>query len=152
MEWKFERVESNFEIPVGTHRVRIAEVEKAVSQAQRDMLKITLDVSGYNAHLYHYIVFMDEMPEITNRKLTELFDSFGIADDNFNLQSWKGLTGACYVKQDEEGRAKISYFIKREKQLGLPAWQEPNGAKPQPTPTPQAGDWVKDKDDGDIPF
>ena len=151
MEWKYERVESNLEIPVGSYRVRINAVEKAVSQAGRDMLKITLDVSGKTGKLFHYIVFMDDMPEITNRKLTELFDSFGISEDNFNLQSWVGKTGACQVKHDEEGRAKVQYFIKKERQVNLPAWEEPNGAKPTQA-TPTSDEWVEDTEDDEIPF
>ena len=72
--WKFERVEKKFEeLPVGQYRLRIKEVEKQISQAGRDMLKLVFDVSGKDEKLFHYIVFLDDRPEITNRNLTQLF-------------------------------------------------------------------------------
>lgn len=127
MDWKFEREESKVfeEIPVGEHRVRIANAEKAVSKSGKDMLVLTLDVSGYRARLWHYVVFMPDHPEITNRNLTSIFDSFGIADGDFNLANWKGKVGACMTKQDEYG-TKIRYFLNKKQQEKLSAWVEPN--------------------------
>ena len=53
MEWNYQREESTFEeIPVGEHRVRIADAEKAISKNGNDMLVITLDVSGYKSRLW----------------------------------------------------------------------------------------------------
>lgn len=124
MEWKFERVEQKFdEIPVGEHRIRIASVEKAISKSGNDMLVLKFDVSGYSAQLWHYIVFLPDNPEITNRNLTQLFDSFGIEDDNFNLASWVGKVGGCVTKEDEYG-TKIRYFLSKKKQESLPPWKE----------------------------
>lgn len=86
MAWSYQREESEFPlIPVGTHRVRIRDVEKTQSKSGNDMLKITLDVSGQGASLFHYIVFMQDRPEITNRMLTQFFDSFkDIQEGQFN--------------------------------------------------------------------
>lgn len=146
MEWNYQREESTFaEIPVGEHRVRIADAEKAISKNGNDMLVLTLDVSGYRSRLWHYVVFMPDHPEITNRNLTSIFDSFGIADGDFNLANWKGKVGACVTKQDEFG-TKVRYFISRKKQENLPPWQEPSDGG-QKKPQLQAFD-----DDGDIPF
>lgn len=126
MEWNYQRTENTYdEIPVGKHRVRIAGAEKAISKSGNDMLVLTLDVSGYNSRLWHYVVFMPDRPEITNRKLTEIFDSFGIADGDFNLKNWIGKVGACVTKQDEYG-TKVNYFINRKKQGELPPWKEPS--------------------------
>ena len=123
MEWNYQREESIFEeIPVGEHRVRIADAEKAISKNGNDMLVLTLAVSGYRARLWHYVVFMPDHPEITNRNLTSIFDSFGIPDGDFNLANWKGKVGACMTKQDEYG-TKIKYFLSKEKQEKLPKWQ-----------------------------
>ena len=145
MEWNYQREESTFEeIPVGEHRVRIADAEKAISKNGNDMLVLTLDVSGYRSRLWHYVVFMPDHPEITNRNLTSIFDSFGIADGDFNLANWKGKVGACMTKQDEFG-TKVRYFLNKKKQEGLPPWKEPDSAPKKPTL--QAFD-----DDGDIPF
>lgn len=124
MEWNYQREESTFEeIPVGEHRVRIADAEKAISKNGNDMLVLTLDVSGYRSRLWHYVVFMPDHPEITNRNLTAIFDSFGIEDDNFNLASWVGKVGGCMTKEDEYG-TKIRYFLSKKKQEALPPWKE----------------------------
>lgn len=151
MDWKFERVESGFEeIPVGQYRIRIESVEKCMSQTGRDMLKLVFDVSGQTSRLFHYIVFLDDRPEITNRNLTQLFDSFDIADGDFNLANWKGKVGGCTVKHDEEGRAKVQYFLNKKQQEKLPAWKEPGGATPKATAT---GDMVEiEVDEDDLPF
>ena len=148
MDWKFERVEQKFEqIKVGDHRVRIKEVSKQISQNGRDMIKLVFDVSGTNLLLYNYIVFMDDRPEITNRKLTQLFDSFGIEDGNFNLNSWVGKVGAVNVKHDEEERAVVNYYINKNRQQNLPPWVEGNTE----TPTPKLGE-LYEVDDEDLPF
>lgn len=132
MEWNYQREESTFEeIPVGEHRVRIADAEKAISKNGNDMLVLTLDVSGYKSRLWHYVVFMPDHPEITNRNLTSIFDSFGIADGDFNLANWKGKVGACMTKQDEFG-TKVRYFLSKKKQESLPPWQEPDSAPKKP--------------------
>lgn len=146
MNWEFKREENTFEeIPVGEHRVRIANAEKAVSKSGNDMLVLTLDVSGYQSKLWHYVVFMVEHPEITNRNLTSIFDSFGIPDGDFNLENWKGKVGACATKQDEYG-TKVRYFLTKKKQESLPAWKEPTSeSKPQQK-------LVEVPNDDDMPF
>ena len=138
--WKFERVEQKFDdIPVGQYRLRIKEVEKQVSQAGRDMLKLTFDVSGQARKLYHYIVFLDDRPEITNRNLTQLFDSFGIEDSNFNLNSWVG----------KEERAKVQYFLNKKQQEKLPPWQDVASDANQ---APKREMAEVEVDDDDLPF
>lgn len=132
--WEFKREETVFEsIPAGDHRVAIESAEKARSKAGNDMLVIKLAVSGYPSSLWHYIVFLDEHPEITNRKLTELFDSFAIEDGNFNLPSYVGKVGAAHVKIDENGYPKVAWFIHKKKQETLPAWK---GEAPKPVVGP----------------
>lgn len=147
MEWKFERVETKFEVlPVGKYRLRIKEAEKAISKnSGNDMLIVTLEVSGSNQTLMHYIPFLADKPEVTNRMLTQFFDSFGI-DGDFNLANWKGKVGGCQTKLEEyngEDRAKIAYFLNKKQQESLPAWQDGEKAKPRFAP-------VADEDD--LPF
>lgn len=132
MAWDFKREESenNFKpIPEGIHRVRIAEVEKAVSKNGNDMLKFKLDVSGYPGYLFTQIVFLPDRPEVTNRMLTQFYDSFkDIPEGDTNLASWSGKVGACKVKHEEyngEMQAKVHYFVEIGKQSDLPAWKEP---------------------------
>lgn len=145
MEWNYQRTENTYdEIPVGEHRVRIADAEKAISKNGNDMLVITLDVSGYRSRLWHYVVFMPDHPEITNRNLTSIFDSFGIPDGDFNLANWKGKVGGCMTKEDEYG-TKIRYFLSKKKQETLPPWKDCEGVVLQ---APE----VVVPDDDDLPF
>lgn len=134
MAWNFKREEQDFSIPAGDHRVAIESAEKALSKAGNDMLIIKMRVSGYSGLLWHYIVFMDEHPEITNRNLTQFFDSFDIEDGNFNLASYIGKVGAARVKIDENGYAKVAWFIHKKKQDNLPPWKGnlpiPSGCTP----------------------
>lgn len=130
MAWNFKRTEQQFEsIPAGDHRVVIDSAEQAVSKNGNDMLVIKMRVSGYSSMLWNYIVFMDDKPEITNQKLTQLFDSFGIEDGNFNLSSYTGKAGAAHVKIDENGFPKVAWFIHKDKQGNLPQWK---GETPKP--------------------
>ena len=132
MGWEYKREESqDFKpLPEGKYRIRIKSVEKAISKnSGNDMLAFQFEVSGERALLFHYITFLVDKPEITNRMLTSFFDSFkDIPDGDFNLNNWVGKVGACVVKHDEwDGKvsAKISYFIKADKQGDLPPWKEP---------------------------
>ena len=124
MAWNFQRTEQTFQqIPAGDHRVVIDSAEQAVSKSGNDMLVIKLRVSGYSSMLWHYIVFMDDRPEITNQKLTQFFDSFGIADD--------------------QGYSKVAWFIHKNKQDNLPPWKGdlPEKAEPKPVETPEDCPW-----------
>ena len=152
VNWNFNAAdyeETSFKpIPVGDHRVRIASAEEQTSGSGRPMIKLVLDVSGYNSTIWHYIVFMTDNPKLTNQKLGEFWDSFGIQQGNLSLNSWVGKVGAAKVKHEDyngETNAKIAYFIKKDRQDKLPAWQEPNnatasGSSFEAVPTPSAGD------------
>ena len=119
------------------------------------MLVLQFDVSGYTATLYHYIVFMPDKPEITNRMLTQFFDSFKDIPEpkpgeEININSWIGKVGACTVKHEEYNgntNAKIGYFIAADKQGDLPVWREPDGTEVD------ANGFMQVPDDApDIPF
>lgn len=136
MAWNYQREENSgfsTRIPEGKHRVRIRDAEKKVSKTGNDMLVITLDVSGYNESLYHYIVFLEDKPDVTNGNLTRFFDSFkDIKDGDFNMQHWVGCVGACTVKHEEYNgnvNSKVGYFIAADKQSDLPNWVEPDGRR-----------------------
>ena len=156
MAWDYKREESrsfSTRIPEGKHRVRIKEAEKAVSKSGNDMLVIQLEVSGYEGILYHYIVFMQDRPEITNRMLTQFFDSFkDIPEGEFDTSKWVGKVGACAVKHEEYNgniNAKVAYFIGKDKQADLPAWKDHIV-----TANTDADGFMKvsDKDVEDMPF
>lgn len=133
IQWQFnsnDYEEQSFKpIPVGDHRVRIASAEEQKSKSGNQMIKLVLDVSGHNATIWHYIVFMTDNTKLTNQKLGELWNSFGIQQGNFNLQSWVGKVGAAKVKHevyDGEPQPKIAYFISKDRQDKLAAWVEPS--------------------------
>jgi hypothetical protein len=153
IDWIFNATdyeEQSFKpIPVGDHRMRISSAEEQTSSSGRQMIKLVLEVSGYSATIWHFIVFMPENQKLTNQKLGELWNSFGIQQGNFNLNSWVGKVGAAKVKHEDyngEPTAKIAYFINKDRQDKLPAWQEPNkssGGGFEEIPTPS---------DDDLPF
>lgn len=131
MSWSYERDETKPEykpISKGKHRIRIKSAEKASSSKGNDMLALQFDVSGEPGTLYHYIVFLPDRPEITNRNLTQFFDAFpGIPNGDFDMTHWIGKVGACEVKHEEWNgnmSAKIRYFIHADKQKDLPPWKE----------------------------
>lgn len=132
MAWNYKREEQQFEqVPVGKHRIRIKSAEKAISRSSgNDMLALQFEVSGMPNILYHYIVFLDDKPEITNRMLTQFFDAFpGIPEGDFNMHNWIGKVGACMVNVDknDDSRTRISYFIRADKQDDLPPWRDSKG-------------------------
>lgn len=135
IDWNFNATdyeEQSFKpIPVGDHRVRIASAEEQTSSKGKQMIKLVLDVSGYNSTIWHYIVFMPDNAKLTNQKLGELWNSFGIPQGNFDLNVWRGKVGAAKIKHEiYEGNPnpKVSYFISKDRQDKLPAWQEPANA------------------------
>jgi hypothetical protein len=153
IQWQFNNndySEKSFAvIPVGEHRVRIEKAEETTSQAGNQMIKLMLEVSGHNGKIFHNVVFMNDNQQLTNQKLGELFNSFDIQPGNFNLNTWVGRVGAAKVKHEPyngENQPKVAYFINRDRQASLPAWQEPSnkaavtGQAPQQAPVQVAND------------
>lgn len=133
MNWNYQAEETTFDkVPVGDIRVRIKEAKMEKSKGGKDMIHFTFDVSGTTALLHHYIVFLEENPKLTNQKLTQFFDSFGINRGDFNTQNWVGKVGACRTKEDGE-YIKVHFFLNPIEAQKLPQWTE---GKKQPTLTP----------------
>jgi hypothetical protein len=133
INWNFsadDYAETSFKpIPVGDYRVRIASAEEQTSGSGKQMIKLVLDVSGHNATIWHYLVLLPDNTKLTNQKLGELWNSFGIPQGNFDLGSWQGKVGAAKVKHEPyngEDTAKIAYFISKDRQDKLPTWVEPS--------------------------
>ena len=77
MAWEYKREESQFAVlPEGRYRIRIKSADKVVAKTGRDMLSFCFEVSGKSNLLFHNIVFLEDRPDITNRSLTQFFDSF----------------------------------------------------------------------------
>ncbi len=159
VNWNFNAAdyeESSFApIPAGDHRVRIAKVEEKTSRTGNAMLEIVLDVSGYNSSLWYYLVFMNDNPKMTNQKLGQIFDSFGIQPGNMNTASWVGKVGGARIKHElynGENTAKVNYFLSREKVDKLPAWQETAGKASVMGAGVTAGANMTDIDPDELPF
>ena len=156
LNWNFnadDYKENDFApIPAGDHRVRIASVEEQKSSNGNDMLKITLDVSGHSSSLWYYLVFLHDNPKMTNQKLGQIFDSFGITPGNMNIASWVGKVGGCRVKHElynGENSPKVSYFLSRSKVESLPAWQDTPG---KASVTGNSGNGFVALEDDSLPF
>ena len=155
MSWQYKREERQ-QFPTlaeGQYRIRIKSADKAQSKSGNDMLALQFEVSGSSVVIYHYIVFLDDKPEITNRMLTQFFDSFkDIPEGDFNMQNWIGKVGAAKIKNEEYNgnvSSKISYFISKDKQAELPEWREADG---KPAPQVDENGFMQADDDDKLPF
>ena len=148
-DWNYEETKSDFEseqIPNGDYRMVIRGAEKAMSKDTvnpKKMIKLKLGVSGYAKNIYHYIVFLPNNREITNRNLTNFFRSFGIEGGNFNLNSYLGKEGAGRIEIDSNGYEKVKYFLEGTMKDRLPAFAPP--AKKAKVVEPK-------REEDDIPF
>ena len=148
-DWNYEETKSDFEseqIPNGDYRMVIRGAEKAMSKDTvnpKKMIKLKLGVSGYAKNIYHYIVFLPNNREITNRNLTNFFRSFGIEGGNFNLNSYLGKEGAGRIEIDSNGYEKVKYFLEGTMKDRLPAVAPP--AKKAKVVEPK-------QEEDDIPF
>lgn len=139
MNWNYDEndviIGDGYElIPPGKYRVRIDQAEETVSKGGKDMLKLTLSVSGYRSKIWDYIVFDNSSPnarQLTNTKLKAIFDSFNIPKtDSNNPAVWAGKVGAAQIKHEMyngEKNAKIHYYLRRETQSTLPPWNDVSG-------------------------
>ena len=134
-------------IPVGNHRVRIADVVERTYRSGNEGFEITLEVSGYNSKLWFYLVLNRADEKQTNQNIGAFFNSFGITNNVLgNGKQWIGKVGAVRVKHEEyngDMSAKVQYLIAKNKQDQLPPWQ---GNQPQA----QAG--FTQVDDSELPF
>ena len=148
-DWNYEETKSDFEseqIPNGDYRMIIRGAEKAMSKDTvnpKKMIKLKLGVSGYAKNIFHYIVFLPNNREITNRNLTNFFRSFGIEGGNFNLDSYLGKEGAGRIEIDSNGYEKVKYFLEGTMKDRLPAFAPP--AKKAKIEKPK-------QEEDDIPF
>lgn len=156
INWNYnaKEAEQEFElVPEGKHRVRIIEVEEKISKSGNDMLEITMNVSGYPGKYKYWLVFMQDNSKMTNQKLKQLSDSFGIREGNLNTSEWIGKTGAAKIKHelyDGETRAKIDRFVSAD---GLPAWVEKAGMGTAVKAAQAQGFNIDvEVDDDDLPF
>ena len=134
--------EQDFQIiPTGDHRVRITDVVEKVSKNGNEMYELTLEVSGYNSRLWHYLVLDRNDPKKTNQRIGDFFNSFGIADYHLGSgKQWIGKVGAVRVRHEEymgNMSAKVAFLINKKGQDKLPPAKFSGGSAPatnfQPT-------------------
>ena len=124
-------------IPVGDHRVRIADVVEKKFNSGNEGYEITLEVNGYNSKVWFYLVLDAADPVKTNQKIGDFFDSFGIT--NYAMGSgkqWIGSVGAVRIKhEDYKGNtsAKVAYCLSKKNQEKLPAWKNTATATAAPS-------------------
>lgn len=136
-------------IPVGDHRARIADVVFKTFKSGNDGFEITLEVSGHNSKLWHYLVLKRDDVKKTNQAIGSFFDSFGITDTNMDhYRAWIGKVGAVRVKHEEYNgsiSAKVAFCLSRKNQDKLPAANFSGAAAPGFTDIPTI-------DDSELPF
>ena len=142
-------------ITPGRYRVRIEKAEEATSKTSKQMIKLQLKVSGQLSSVFHYIVIDPEYRERTNKNLGDVFECFAITPGDFNLQHWEGKVGGADLKQEpynDTMQTRVNFFIKRDKQTELPAWQEKASSSSQTTSisTPNSDNFGASLDD--VPF
>ena len=135
INWNFnaeEYEEKDFApIPVGDYRCRIAEVTEKQSSSGKEMYEIVFDISGQSSKVWYYLVLDPSNTKMTNQKLGQLWESFGIPIGTMDSTQWIGKIGGCRVKHElynGETRAKLHYFHNKKKQESLNAWVEPNNS------------------------
>ena len=118
-------------IPEGSYRVRIESALEKTSRTGKDMVELTLAVSGYSTKIWYYLVFdssSEFTTQMTDQRLGSIYDSFNITPGDFNFDNWEGKTGGARIRQraNDSGtmRNEISYFISRKKVDALPVWIE----------------------------
>lgn len=142
-------------IPPGDYRVRIESAEEKVSKTSgKEMIELTLKVNGHSQKLWHYVVFDNSTPEATKRtdsNLGQIFESFGIADGDLNIENWVGKIGAARIKHVPDNRnvnrmqARISFFLRQDKQVLLEEWQRDEIIQPEMAK-------LEDNDEPEMPF
>ena len=128
INWNYDPNVQNYdEVKPGLYRVRIDDAKEALSQSGREMIKMKLKISGLNANVWYNMVFLEEYKDTTNRRLREIYNSFGITPGDINPEHWKGKVGAAEIVEettDGKKRTVVKKFLDREQQINLPAWQE----------------------------
>lgn len=118
--WDYHR-EENSRLEQGDYRVEVIAVEEKQSKSGNDMIVVTVRPNGSKIKINHYIV----KNEYFNRNMTDFFDSFNVAEGDFNFLTWVGAIGAARLKLDENGYLKVGWFINRKKAEVLPPWEGP---------------------------
>lgn len=110
-------------IPEGDYKVTINNVVEKVFNSGNEGFEITLDVSGHNEKLWHYLVLDPNNSQKTNQRIGMFFDSFSIQDTNLsNYVNWVGKDGAVRVRHNIYNGSKtanVAFCLSRSQQSRL---------------------------------
>lgn len=118
--WNYVR-ENSTNVAAGDHRFEVVSAEEKISKSGNKMIVVGVKPNGASFTVNDYIV----EGEYFNRKMTQFFDSTGIAEGDFNLLTWVGAIGAARFKEDENGYLKVGYYLDQKRAEKLPAWEGP---------------------------
>ena len=110
----------------GAYSVQIACAEKTKSRAGHDMIVLRLNVYGTFHTINHYIVFMENKPDLTGRQIREVMECFDIEKGDTTLSNWTGKTGGVIIKNEPyNGKMmpKIDRLLTKKEQEPLPKFK-----------------------------
>ena len=118
MNYTYEKpkAEPTEKIEEKIYRVKIENIEPAVSRYGNDMWKMIFKISGFKTKIYYYLVFQtNENKKYTDKTLASIYSSFkGIPEGNLEIETWLGKEGIAKIKLEEyDGNVspKIHYFV-----------------------------------------
>jgi len=131
-------------VPVGDHRVRIADVVEKTFNSGNNGYEVTLTVSAQSSKLWFYLVLDPSDTKKTNQRIGTFFESFGITDyDTSHYRGWVGKVGAVRVRHEEYNgstSAKVAFCLSKKNQEKLPPAQFGNTAPVTSAPVIEASD------------
>jgi len=127
IKWKFDKnnsIQQSYQvIPEGYYQVQIEKAVETVSDSGNQMIRMSLNVIGYNVKVRHHLTFSPKHRVLVNKVLSDIYSSFNISVGNLDPQTWIGKIGVAKLEQDNfNGRTfmKVAYFLKKQQQLVLP--------------------------------
>ena len=145
----YEENKKRFDVVDGDYRVRIESAEEKTSSSGNDMIVFDLALSGTNLTISYYLTLLEDNPDMTNRMIGSMAESFCVVPDITQFRTWVGKYGAVRTMHDEYG-VKVRYFLNGNRKDALPAWKEPENSRKTGNKTePQ---WGNVNVDTELPF
>ena len=112
IKWKFDKnnsIQQSYQvIPEGYYQVQIENAVETVSDSGNQMIRMSLNVIGYNVKVRHHLTFSPKHRVLVNKVLSDIYSSFNISVGNLDPQTWIGKIGVAKLEQDNfNGRTLI---------------------------------------------
>ena len=94
-------------------KVKITGTQFTQSKARNRMINLLLATSAGET-IHHYITFLPNKPDVTNRILDSFFKAFEIKSGNFDFSDWLGREAEAELVDEEwNGKMykKVKYFV-----------------------------------------